>query len=157
MPKRLHAEVSTVVERPIREVFERFADANYSNSVDPSQGYGAKLVSGKPFEKGTVWELLLPGPLGRMTQKQTVCEYESPDHFAVDLVQTGFSGRELWVFSGTEEGAVKVVWTADWTLRWFLRPFRNAVQRKVQSGAEIWIVKMKEAIESDRKAPPPPA
>lgn len=147
---KMRVVLSTAIHKPIREVFERFADPEFNTAVDPNSE-GAKLIEGKAFSQGAVYRLSLKAPFGgSMEQIQTFTEYEAPDRFTIALEQKGFSGIEIETFEGRDDGAVNVTWDARWDLSWWMVPLYPLVRWKVKSGAELWIALMKETIEAGK-------
>jgi len=146
----MHLRLSISVDKPIQEVFERFADPEFTARVDRNT-YGATLLSGKPLSKGAVWKLKLRAPLvGSMQQTQTYTEVDAPYRFAMEIDQRGWSGKEVETFEVGANGAVDVTWDANWKLDWYATPFYLGIRWMVKSGAEVWLADMKQAIESGK-------
>ena len=145
---KLNITLSIVIDKPVREVFERFADPEFNTAIEPGS-QGATLVSGQPFTQGMEWRLALDTPWGgTMHQTQRFPEFHPPDWFRIELEQTGFSGYEDESFKHTADGKVEVTWDAHWDVRWWLVPVYPLLRRMVRTGAEHWLELMKEAIES---------
>jgi hypothetical protein len=139
---------TTLVDKPIQEVFRHFADPEFNAKVDLDTR-SARLVSGHPLEKDAVYELDIQAPLfGIMHEKQTITEIDPPYRYVVECDQTAMKGPEVETFEVDPDGRVRVTWDAHYRVPIYLFPLAWWMKREMKKKSAVWIGRMKTAIET---------
>jgi len=155
MKKHIRAVASTTIRKPVEEVFQAFANPQYSVMVDPAT-VSAVLIGGEPFSKGAEYEVTIKAPfflMKNIKEKQVYTEYDPPHRLTIDVSQDSMSGPENEIFDVAEDGAVTVKWIANYELRGMMAWLSKLIERMAQSKGQIWIDNMKQTIEMGRKPP----
>jgi hypothetical protein len=142
------------IAKPQAEVFQYFADVEFVNSVDPAI-LSCRLVSGTPFTKGVVWEMVFRGLVNKLYGKYTLLDYAPPNYFTVDMYIPQGPAYEITSFETLPNGNVKVTWDSDYNLKWYMLPIYPLMRRMVITKGGEWMKLMKQAIETGVVPPKP--
>ena len=145
----IRAELATVVDRPVHEVFSYVVDFSnlprYDRWVE-----AAEKTSAGPTGVGSTWKHRRVQGRRRFEAPIELVEYEPDRRFVMVTGSNGFDVRSTMTFEARGDTATTMVEVLEMRLSGFVRLFEPMIRRQVpKQGAEVH-QRLKEALEGQR-------